>query len=788
MTGPAGSARRHLLVNGIVQGVGFRPFVFNLAERHRLTGFVTNTSEGVVVEVQGTPADLTRFGVGLREEAPPLADIISVVTSEIPAVEGEGAFVIRPSQNSPGTSTLIPPDVAVCEDCRREVNDPADRRHGYPFTNCTNCGPRWTIIDRIPYDRPYTSMASFTMCALCRAEYDDPRNRRFHAQPNACPECGPRIELRDPQGELLDGPPLDGTVQRLVDGRILAIKGLGGFHLAVRADDEAAVIRLRRRKGREAKPLAVMVRDLDAARQLALVGDEEAEQLTSPVAPIVLLERRADAALAPAVCGAQRRVGIMLAYTPLHVLLLERLAARGVQALVMTSGNASEEPICIDNQQALERLGPIADALLLHDRDILRRADDSVLQVIPCGPLVFRRGRGLAPVPVHLDADLHPGPPVLAVGPELKNTVCLLKEDRAFLSPHIGDLENLEANSFFRESVDKLQAVLECRPTVIAHDLHPGYFSTQHARGLGDVRLVGVQHHHAHLAAVLAEQHLDEPVVGLIMDGAGYGTDGTIWGGEILIGDARSFRRFAHLQTVPLPGGDAAVRAPWRMAVSHLRQAFGSDPADWPDLPWLQDHPVSQVLEMLERKVNSPLTSSCGRLFDAVAALTGRWPEVHHEAQAASEFMALTDMAQVREAEPLAQPELRASGDGQPRVLATSPLVRAVARAVACGEDAAVISARFHRTLIDMLCHAALAAAQESGLNNVVLGGGVLQNEIMMMGLMSGLPDFDLQPWRSVQLSPNDGAVALGQAVVARGQVQGNWGHILWGPRQAGLR
>ena len=677
----------------------------------------------------------------------------------------------------------MPPDVTVCADCRREVTDPADRRHGYPFINCTNCGPRWTIIDRIPYDRPFTSMARFTMCAACQAEYDDPRNRRFHAQPNACPECGPQVQLVDNQGQPVAGPALEGAARLLADGRIVAIKGLGGFHLAVRADRQEAVTRLRRRKGREAKPLAVMVSDLVAARRLARIDEEESRQLTSPAAPIVLLERRADdlgdPPLAPAVCGAHRRVGIMLAYTPLHVLLLEKLAALGVPALVMTSGNASEEPICIDNDQALRRLASIADNLLLHDRDILRRADDSVLQVIPCGPVVFRRGRGLAPVPVHLDEEMMAGPgeadeqAVLAVGPEMKNTVCLLKENRAFLSPHIGDLENLEANNFFRESVDTLQELLECRPTIIAHDLHPGYFSTHFAREQEkarprDIRLVGVQHHHAHMVAVMAEQHLDEPVIGLIMDGTGYGSDGTIWGGEVLVGDAHGFQRFAHLQTMPLPGGEAAVRSPWRTAVALLRRAFGADPATWPALPWLGEHPVEPVLEMLERGLNSPMTSSCGRLFDGVAALTGGFLEARYEAQAAAEFMALTDLARVRAAEPFCPASLDIPDDQGPQVLMTDDLVRAVARAVAQGLSPAEVSARFHRTLIDMLCRAAVAAADETGLCDVVLGGGVFQNEIILMGLMSSLPDFDLQPWRSLQLGPNDGAVALGQAVVAR--------------------
>jgi len=765
--------RRRLLVNGIVQGVGFRPFVFNLAGEGNLSGFVTNTSEGVVIEIQGPAPELDLFARRLREQTPPLASIVSVTESESPPIPGDDCFIIRPSENLPGTSTFIPPDVATCPDCRREILDPADRRYGYPFTNCTNCGPRWTIIGRIPYDRPFTSMADFHMCPACQREYDDPRNRRFHAQPNACPRCGPRAWLTGPDGAPLrngadaDGDPLAGAAELLATGKIVAVKGLGGFHLAVRADDEAAVARLRQRKGREAKPLAVMTAGLDTARALARISPGEAELLAGPAAPIVLLEKLPDAALAAAVCPGHRRVGVMLAYTPLHILLLEALAARGVGALVMTSGNLGEEPICLDNDEALARLGNIADAWLLHDRRILRRADDSVVQVLPGGLHFFRRSRGFAPVPVLLANQPEDGPVVLAVGPELKNTICLLKENRAFLSPHVGDLANLEANRFFQETVATLQEVLECTPDIIAHDLHPDYFSTRFARQQTGTVLVAVQHHHAHMAAVMAEHGLAGPVIGLIMDGTGYGTDGTIWGGEILVGNTHRFDRFAHLEQVPLPGGDAAVKEPWRMAVSHLRGALGDDPAAWPDLPFLAHRPVDQLLEILARGVNSPLTSSCGRLFDAAAALTGRWSEVHYEAQAASEFMALTTAEMVAAARPfdLTGPAITGSG---PAILPAGPLITAVARAVAGGTSPATISTRFHRTLADLLTRAALLAHRETGLSTVVLAGGVFQNEILTRTMMTALEQAGLRPFRPELCPANDGGVALGQAVIAR--------------------
>ncbi len=768
MTAGPSNGRRRLLVNGIVQGVGFRPFVFNLAEQLGLDGFVTNTSDGVVIEIQGEPDRLDLFQQRLRSDAPPLAEIVSVTAAEAAPQTAASGFVIRASENRPGTSTLIPPDVATCPDCRREILDPADRRHGYPFTNCTNCGPRWTIIRRIPYDRPFTSMAAFAMCPVCQAEYDNPRDRRFHAQPNACPVCGPQVFQQREDLVRGQGDPVADAAGYLADGQIVAIKGLGGFHLAVRADREDAVARLRRRKLREAKPLAVMAADLEAARGLGVISAAEQDLLQSPAAPIVLLERRPDAPLAPGVCAGHRRVGVMLPYTPLHILLLQELAARGVTALVMTSGNASDEPICLDNREAASRLSGIADSWLLHDREIVRRADDSVLMALPDGPLFFRRSRGYAPVPVALPAALAEGEPVLAVGPELKNTVCLLKEDRAFLSPHIGDLENLEANNFFQETIATLQDVLECRPRIIAHDLHPGYFSTALARRLEGVTLVGVQHHHAHLAAVWAEHGLDRPVIGLIMDGTGYGADGTIWGGEVLAGDAAVFTRLAHLQTVPLPGGDAAIKAPWRTAVSYLRHALGPDPARWPALPWLEEHPIGPVLEILDRQLNCPLTSSCGRLFDAVAALTGRWLEARYEAQAAIELMALTSLEDVNRAEPLVRLD---PGALMGEALPVDGIIAGAARAVATGATAAEVSARFHRTLLDLLTGAVRAAHRKTGLQDVVLAGGVFQNEILLRGMQASIAELGLRPWRPVKCPANDGAVALGQAAVARARM-----------------
>ena len=789
------ASRRRLLVDGIVQGVGFRPFVYNLARHESLTGFVTNTSRGVVIEIEGVPAALERFTKHLHHHPPPLARIVSLESEDIPA-EGAGEFVIRASENTPGTTTLIPPDIAICHDCLQEIRDPKNRRFGYAFTNCTNCGPRWTIIGRIPYDRPYTSMAKFEMCPACQAEYDDPGDRRFHAQPNACPECGPRLWLADENGAEIAGShtdhphtdPLTVATDQLVAGKILAIKGLGGFHLAVRADDAGAVARLRRRKHREAKPLAVMI----TAPLIASGGtpyDPAAggsdgtncaspmtDLLGSPEAPIVLAERaELDPELALSITAAvafgHRRLGVMLPYTPLHYLLMDRLNARGIRALVMTSGNASDEPICLDNDEALRRLKGIADAWLLHDRDILRRADDSVVQCLDGQPHFFRRSRGYAPVPVLLKGQDRDAAPVLAVGPELKNTVCLLKEDRAFLSPHIGDLENLQAYEFFTETAAHLQAVLESEPKVIAHDLHPGYFSTRWAKEQATaregVRLVGVQHHHAHLVAVQAEHGITEPTLGLILDGTGYGTDGTIWGGEILAGNARSFERLGCFEPLVLPGGEAAIRAPWRTAVAALRLAYGADRNDWPALPLLERREIGPILEMMDRDLNCPATSSAGRLFDAVAALGGRWSEVAYEAQAAVEWMALTSTEHVAAEKPWPV-EFSPDVGAAPFHLPVAPIVRAACDNLLAGVPEERISARFHATLIDLLTRAATAAAEHTGLDRVVLGGGVFLNEILLTGMVGSLAAAGLAPLRPVQTPVNDGAISLGQVVIAR--------------------
>ncbi len=750
------TTRRRLRVDGIVQGVGFRPFVFNLAESLGLVGWVSNTSAGVFIEVEGMAASLDDFRRRLESDVPPLASISSVTSSDIPC-EGDTDFTIRMSHNSPGTDTLIPPDVAICDDCLAEIRDPDNRRFGYPFTNCTNCGPRWTIIDRIPYDRPFTSMATFDMCDECLAEYQNPGDRRFHAQPNACGKCGPQVTLDGAGGE-----PIPTAARLLADGRIVAIKGLGGFHLAVRADDETAVTRLRARKHRDGKPLALMAADLEVVRQLCKLSDAEQAALTTPAAPIVLLQRKSRAAVAPSIAPGHQRLGVMIPYTPLHHLLFDALAPLGVTTLVMTSGNLSDEPICLDDDDARQRLDGIADAWLGHNRTILRRADDSVLQVLDDGPLFFRRSRGYAPVPIETCSK---GPVVLAAGAELKNTVGLLKGSRCFLSPHIGDLENLATHDFFTETVRNLCDLFEAEPEVLACDRHPGYLSSKWAREEAERRglpLIEVQHHHAHMVATMAEHKLTGPAVGIILDGAGYGDDGTIWGGEILVGDARWYERAAHLEPIPLPGGDAAVKAPWRTAVSYLRHAFGDD---LPDLPWLGYRPVAPVVELLQHGLNTPLTSSCGRLFDAVAALTGHWGEIRYEAQAAIELMAKTTVELARRATPFSY---QITQHDQRLILDLKKLIR---DAAACAHDPVSLSSRFHRTLATMFCDAAESTAHSHGIEHIVLGGGTFQNEVLLRLVMDDLKRRGFRVLRPLMTSPNDGGLCLGQAIIARAKL-----------------
>jgi hydrogenase maturation protein HypF len=775
--------RRQIEVAGIVQGVGFRPYVYRLATGRRLSGTIRNTPAGVTIEIQG-PAEIVReFLERLPADAPPLARITSVVVHEIAclAVQGGGGhdFRIIHSHGGEAVSTLISPDVAICPDCLRELFDPNDRRYRYPFINCTNCGPRFTIIRDIPYDRPNTSMAIFRMCPACRAEYEDPLDRRFHAQPNACWQCGPRVELWDKSGKSIEcRDPIAEAVSGLHAGLAVAVKGLGGFHLAVDATNPAAVGLLRQRKRRVEKPFAVMVPDLEAAAKICELDDGARTVLQSIQRPIVLLKKLPRQGNDPGVvCNEvapfNRYLGVFLPYTPLHYLLF---AEGGFSALVMTSGNLSEEPIAIDNREAVERLSGLADYFLVHNRDILLRSDDSVVRIAGGITRQLRRSRGFVPVPVFLKYDQ---PSVLAVGGEMKNTICLTKGKHAFLSQHIGDLENVESYSFFHEAVQHLERILEIRPEVIAYDLHPDYFSTKWALRQTGAKLVGVQHHHAHIASCMAENHLEGRVIGFAMDGTGYGTDGNIWGGEALIAGYETFERAAHFEYVSLPGGAAAIREPWRMAVSYLAHHFGFgfmkqglSKLDILFARQLSRPKVDLLLRMMEQGVNSPLTSSCGRLFDAVAALAGIRQEVNYEAQAAIEL----EMAM---ASPETAPAERGTGypmqlvpEGEHWIISTRPMFESLLADLSRSVPVATISRRVHDGLVEGFIDLAMLLRKKATLNRVCLSGGSFQNIYLSERLEARLSECGFEVFAQKEVPSGDGGLSLGQALVAAARIR----------------
>jgi hydrogenase maturation protein HypF len=745
---PDGAAGLIVRVRGVVQGVGFRPYIYRLAKEHRLEGSVANTPEGVMIRVRGESSALAAFVEDLPRRRPPLARItdLTIEPGRVPCTAG---FHIEQSEEGRKATTLIPPDVTVCASCLSELFDPSDRRYRYPFINCTDCGPRYTLIRGLPYDRTLTTMAPFELCPECRREYEDPENRRFHAEPNACPRCGPRCRLLDGEGgDLLVGNPIEETVRLLEGGRIVAVKGVGGFHLMVDATSEPAVVRLRERKHREEKPLAILARSLARVREFCRARPEEEELLESPERPIVLLERAADSPIAPSVAPGQSSYGVMLPYTPLHALILDS----SLYAVVATSGNRSEEPIVLEDEEAVETLGGIADFFLVHDRGIHRRADDSVARVAAGRTRLLRRARGYAPRPILLGEQ---APPILAVGGQFKNTICLTRGREAFLSPHVGDLDNLRAFEGFRESISHLSRTLEIAPVVVVHDLHPEYLSTRWALEESGLPTIGVQHHHAHVASVLAEHGLDETVVGIAIDGTGFGGDGTVWGGEILVASLRGFERRWHLPRVVLPGGDRAVREPWRMAVAWLHRLYGQELLDL-DLPLfdaVSRDRARRLAAAIESGFGWPLTSSCGRLFDAVAALVGLRLQTSFEGQAAMELEALAETAEAAVA-----PE-------SPR--AVDEVVRNVVDGIRRGHEPSSIAAGFHRGLADALSDAAVRIAKESGLSRVALGGGSFQNRILLSRVASRLEAEGLDVLTPGEVPANDGGLALGQAAVA---------------------
>ena len=735
-----------------MQGVGFRPFIYNLAVSCELTGFVSNTAQGVTIEVEGTTNLIDIFIKDIKLKSPPLSLITDLSFKEIKPINSEN-FIIKDSMGDKSIATLISPDIAVCSDCLKELFDLNDRRFHYPFINCTNCGPRYTIIDNIPYDRPYTSMKDFKMCVDCQAEYDNPANRRFHAQPNACPKCGPQIRLFDVKHNLQNVENIIATtIKKLNEGKIIAIKGLGGFHLAVSATNNNAVQRLRKLKGRDEKPFALMVRDLKVACQYCLISKEEEQALASPIAPIMLLKKIPNCPIAKSVAPGNDYLGLMLPYTPLHHVLFQDLDI----PLIMTSANYSEEPICINNDEAFERLKNIADYFLIHNRDIYLRSDDSVAIYLANKFRYLRRSRGIVPQPVFVKST---GSDVLAVGGELKNTVCLLKENKAVISQHIGDLENIEAYNFFQLTIDHLQRIFDTKPEIIVHDMHPQYFSTQWTKEQPDIQTIAVQHHHAHLAACMAENQLTDPVIGIIMDGTGYGTDGTIWGGEVLIGNYKGFDRFAHFEQMPLPGGNAAIKSPWRTAVSYLYKTFDKS---FPNLPFNGDYDIQPIIEMVDKNINSPLTSSCGRLFDAVAAMSGGRQTIRYEAQAAIELMQAFETINVRPFSFMIEQKK------DHREILLQPIIRSVVRSIQNNESFSKISSRFHNTLVQIYLEIAKDARNETGITQVVLSGGVFQNMVLFEHTILALEKANFIVYTHSQVPTNDGGISLGQALIGR--------------------
>ena len=765
----------------------------------------------MLIEVQGAPTLLKEFSQRLLGEKPPLATI-EAIEAGIIATAVEKGFVIGDSSSGAGVETLIPPDIALCSDCRRELLDPANRRFRYPFINCTNCGPRYTIVGRLPYDRPFTSMHGFTMCEECEREYHDPLDRRFHAQPNACPVCGPSLALLDAAGLPLSRDAV-AEAERTVDavaeavvflgkGLIVALKGLGGFHLAVDGRNENAVRRLRERKGREAKPFAVMMRDMELVRSCCEVSEGEHAALISAQAPIVLLKKKKSCRLAPSVAPGNDRLGVMLPYTPLHTMLFDD----ALDILVMTSANFSEEPIASENEEALLRLRDIADAFLVHNRPIWLKCDDSVTIYLSGKMRQIRRSRGYVPAPIYLSEE---GATILGAGGELKNTITLLKGSHALMSQHIGDMKNFEAYRHFEQVVAHLQHLFQTSPELVVHDLHPGYMTTQWAL-TQNIPQLGVQHHHAHLAACLAENRVDGPAIGLILDGTGYGTDGTIWGGELLTGDASGVERFASLEPMPLPGGESAVMQPWRAALGYLHRSC----AELPDLPFMKGRSIEPVLELLEKRVNVFETSSCGRLFDAVAALCSLRGEITFEGEAAIALMHVAGgrvgskgfryglhyekvcaLASVQpqgvvpgtnDARAVAAELSHASGEATGNkhalheekgrwTIMVSPIIRDVVAALQTGMAASEISRRFHRTLVSCFHEIIEKASTATGITTVALSGGVFQNALLFETLVSELQINGYKVLSHSLVPSNDGGLSLGQALIGRSYLKGNY-------------
>jgi len=754
--------RYSVAVSGIVQGVGFRPFIYSLAKNNSLRGFVLNNSGGVKIEVEGERKNIKKFLSEIETSFPPLAVIEKIDYRELfPA--GYSDFHIRKSKKEKKKFLPISSDISICSDCLRELFDPKDRRYRYPFINCTNCGPRFTIIEDIPYDRSRTTMKVFPMCRQCESEYQDPLDRRFHAQPNACSTCGPQVSLWDSQQrEIMVADPIKKAAQLLQDGYIVAIKGLGGFHLACDATSRKTVATLRKRKYREDKPFALMALNIEMIKESFEMDEDEKNLLLSQRRPIVILKKRKRCSLAVnEIAPHNNYLGLMLPYTPLHYLLLE-----GTPPLVMTSGNISEEPIVYSNEEAFTRLKGIADYFLIHNRDIRMRTDDSVVRIFQKKKFFIRRSRGYAPQPIKVDTFFDE--PILALGGQLKNTFCLANKNRAIISHHIGDLENLPALTSFEEGIEHFLKLFHTYPKILACDLHPEYISTKFAqeyiRKLGEgAQLIPVQHHHAHIASLMIEQGIKETLIGVSFDGAGLGSDGNIWGGEFLIANFSSFSRVAHLKEIPLPGGEQAIKEPWRMALSYLKTSYGKDfyrPAHkW--LKRIDPHKLSLVSTLIEKKINSPLTSSMGRLFDAVASIIGLRDEVNYEGQAAIELEMLTSKQEKGDYPFEIFPE------GEELIIDATPIIRAVIDDLNRGKRRDIIAARFHNSVSSIILKICQLLREKRGLNKVALSGGVFQNIYLLERAFSLLGKAGFRTHTHQYVPANDGGISLGQAIIA---------------------
>jgi hydrogenase maturation protein HypF len=770
-------------ITGIVQGVGFRPFVYKQATQQGLTGWVCNTSAGVDIEVNGEPAEITNFINNIKSDAPPLARIDSIEYHQIP-VSPYGSFEILHSKEISNSFQPISPDFCICEDCLRELFDPTNRRYLYPFINCTNCGPRLTIIEEIPYDRQYTTMKDFEMCPNCKSEYSDPVDRRFHAQPIACPVCGPQVwlESSDKKGGIQNqliakyDDAISSAQKMLVKGKIIAIKGLGGFHLACDATNPRAVAELRKRKLRVDKPFALMMPDIASVEAHCILSDTEHELLVSRERPIVILKRKENSSIALDISPRQNTLGIMLPYTPLHYLLFSPLRKnryikqnkpKQTPPLVMTSGNLSEEPIAIDNNEARERLSGLADAFLMHDRPIRTRCDDSVIRTFRGNTFPLRRSRGYAPFPVYLKSV---SPQILAVGVELKNAFCLTRDQYAFLSHHIGDMENVETYDSFVDSITHYESLFRIKPIAIAYDLHPNYLASRYAidRATSEgLHSFGIQHHHAHIAACMVENSIasDRPIIGVAFDGTGFGEDGAIWGGEFMLADYQGYKRVCHLAYIPLPGGDTAIRKPARTALAYLWSSkLEWDPEYLPVVSICAEE-RSILKSQLEFNINTPLSSSMGRFFDAVASITGVQQKINYEAQAAIEFEGLADPCENGEYNWILEPN--GNHNGPQYQINPAPLINEVLENMQNNISISIISTRFHNSIARMVYKVCTTLRSDYGIDDVVLSGGVWQNMTLLHRTYNLLVSDNFRVYIHHQVPTNDGGLALGQAVIA---------------------